>query len=506
MNSLKYILIIALVAVSFSCETEYIANPNTPEVAPTYALMNRVQKRIMDDTRDQWFMGRSVLLWVQYLNQNAYTEEDRFQYRETTNKSGWDDLYKNAQDLIDIISFNTDEATKSSMQQYGPNENQIAAARILLSYVFLHATEVWGDVPYWSYGSQNESFQSNKVKSDGIAAPKYASQADIYADLLKELKEAQAMIITSEKMVDGDNLFSGDATQWKKFANSLRLRIANRVKGVYPDATAHISEAISAGVMESNEDNAGVQYEANAVNGAPFYRAFVVDAREDFSPSYQLVQLLKGKTVDEVDLPYGPDPRLNVYVADNEDGNKVGIPLVSASDEITDYTRWSIPGDEILKPDYTEYYMEYSEVCFLLSEINNWDQAWYEKGVRASLEKWGVAEADIASFVANLPAASQETVLTQKYVALFMQPLEAWSEYRRTGYPKTLIMPGQTYTYTDDLGESTEFTFDPIVDITDLPSRTNYLLNEASINSANVNAAASAIGGDELDSKLWWME
>lgn len=491
-----------------ACDVDYYSDPNRPEIAPTYGIMNRVQKRLMDDTRDEWFSGRQSLLWVQYWNQVNYTEEDRYQYRETVNKAAWGDLYKNAQDLVDIITLNTDEATKGDMEKFGPNENQIAASRIMLVYTYLLSVELWGDVPYYSYGSDNESFQANQLKVNGTDRPVYASQEDIYPDMLKELDEAQAMIITSENMIDGDNFFGGDATKWKKFANSLRLRIANRIKDVYSGAQAHINAAVSAGVMESNEDNAGVKYEANATNGAPMYLAFVIDARTDFAPSAQFVELLKG-----IRGPFGvQDPRLDAFVADNEDGFKVGIPLTDANPTVTKFTHESLPGSAILAPDYTEIYMEYAEVCFLMSEINGWDQTWYENGVRASLERWGVASADIDAYVTALPAANEETVMMQKYIALYMQPMEAWSEYRRTGYPNTLVRPNVPYTYEwqykNENGTvrdtSATYTFKPIGGLTDLPERNKYLLNEASINEANMKAAAQSIGGDEQDTELWW--
>lgn len=490
-------------AFLFSCEVDYYSDPNSPEVAPTYGLMNRAQKRLMDDTRDAWFSGRQMLLWVQYWNQVNYTEEDRFQYRETTNQGAWNDLYLTAQDLKDIITLNEDEDTKGDMAQFGPNENQIAAARIMLTYTYLYAVELWGDVPYYSYGSSNESFQANQVKGDAlIDLPAYAKQADIYADMLKELDEAQAMIDVNSNMIDGDNFFGGDAAKWKTFANSLRLRIANRVKDVYSGAQAHIDGAIAAGVMASNADNAGVTYESNALSGAPMYRAFVVDARTDFAPSLQLVQLLKGERGI-----FGADPRLDVYVADNKNGDKVGIPLTNANDVVNTFNWESLPGDAILAPNYTEIYMEYSEVCFIMSELNGWDQAWYEKGVAASMEKWGVAQADVDAFVAALPAASEESVMMQKYMALYMQPMEAWSEYRRTGYPNTLIKVNETYDYTWNTGEkdtTATFTFEAIGDLTDIPTRNKYLLNEASINKANLDAATASMGGDTQSTKLYW--
>jgi len=506
MNKIKYFAVALIISVLSSCGVDYLDNPNEPVVVPSYGLLNRVQKQLMNDTRDEWFSGRQSLLWVQYWNQVNYTEEDRFQYRESVNLSSWDDLYGNAQDIISIIELNTEESTKGEMSQYGANENQIAASRIMLVYIYQLAVEIWGDVPYYSYGNDDVDFQANTLASDNVSNPVYASQEKIYADMLNELDEAQDMINTDESvMTQGDNFFDGDPVKWKKFANSLRLRIANRIKDVYSGAQAHITDAINDGVMISNEDNVGVQFENDATNGAPMYLAFYVDNRTDFAPSMQFVELLQGKRG-----PFGvEDPRLDIYVADNEDGNKVGIPLTNSNGIVAKFTKESLPGEAILAADYTEYYMEYSEVCFLLSEVNGWDQSWYEAGVIASLNKWGVAQADIDAYVAALPAATEETVMMQKYIALYMQPNEAWSEYRRTGYPNTLIKPGETYAYTypvDASGtlETTTYTFESIGGLTDVPNRNKYLNNEASVNAVNVENAASAMGGDLQTTKLYW--
>ncbi len=480
-----------------SCEVDYESDPNRPEVVPTYGLMNNVQKRVMDDTRDEWFSGRQALLWVQYWNQVNYTEEDRYQYRETTNQGGWDDLYHSAQDLKDIITINEESAV--------PDNNEIAAARIMLVYIYQLAADVWGDVPYYSYGNPDESFQANSLKDKGIFAPAYATQQKIYEDCLNELKEAAAQI-DGPVFPQGDNFYGGDAGKWVKFANSLRLRIANRIKDVYPGAQAHIDEA-SANVFESNDDNAGVTYEPNALNGAPMFRAFYVNNRTDFAPSYSFVDLLKGNRG-----PFGADPRLDIYADKNKDGFIVGIPLTNSNDVVTKFNYESLPGAYVLMSDYTEIYMEYAEVCFLMAENNGWSQEWYEKGVMASMERWGVEEADIQAYIDVLPPASEETVMMQKYIALYMQPYEAWSEYRRTGYPNTLIMPNETYDYTwqilDGAGNTVDttatFTFTPIGSFTDIPTRNKYLINESSVNGENLSNAIGSMGGDEQTTKLWW--
>ncbi len=511
MRIFKYYIFVVVIAALTGCEVDYYDSPNEAAVVPTPGIINRVQKQLMTDTRDEWFSGRQALLWTQYWGQVNYTEEDRFQYRETVNEGGWDDLYMHAEDLKAIIDLNTDEATKSDMAAYGPNENQIAAARIMLAYLFQQAVEVWGDIPYYSYGSDDADFQALDLVLGDQKYPAYASQEKIYADILKELDEAEAMIAADEEidenyMMDGDNFFDGDASQWKKFANSLRLRIANRIKDVNPTlAEQHIADA-KGNVMTSNDDNAGVTYTAdNDANTAPMYAAFYIDNRLDFAPAHTFVELLKGERG-----PFGWDPRIDAMVADNAEGIKVGIPVGASRDVVGDFEWESLPGDGILDPKYKELYMEYSEVCFLLSEINGWDQAWYEKGVAASMEKWGVDAGTIASYIAGLPAASEETVMTQKYIALYMQPYEAWSEYRRTGYPTTLVMPGQSYSVDVPRADGTTTTFsyefDPLVDLSDLPNRINYPLVEQNLNGANNSAAADAIGGDEMDTKLWWQK
>jgi hypothetical protein len=89
------------------------------------------------------------------------------------------------------------------------------------------------------------------------------------------LLEAAAAVNTDELMIEGDNFYGGDASQWIKFANSLRLRIANRIKDVYPAAQSHIDAAIAGGLMESNADNAGVTYEASAVKWCTYVPCFL---------------------------------------------------------------------------------------------------------------------------------------------------------------------------------------------------------------------------------------
>ena len=110
-----------------------------------------------------------------------------------------------------------------------------------------------------------------------------------------------------------------------------------------------------------------------------------------------------------------------------------------------------------------------------------------------------------------MPAASEETVLTQKYVALYMQPNESWAEYRRTGFPKTLLLPNQAAVLDASQAASSvqitspNYIFEPLVAIDDLPSRVNYPVVLQTLNGANRAEAVSKLSnGDNIDSKLFW--
>lgn len=535
-------------------------SPNSTKNPLSYGLFNSANKEYMDEMRGAFSSARVALPWVQYSAQRAYTEEDRYQYRIPSGTTIWSVSYRVAQDYKQIIDLNTNPETKVKMSAYGPNVNQIAAARTMLAFVFLNLADTYGDIPYYSYGNADPDFQALSIDTE--LQPKFASQAKVYADILKELKEASNMVLPAEKVfTQGDGLF-GSGTKLKKFANSLRLRVATRVKGVVPGAEAAITEAIAAGVMTSNADNVGVTYENNRVNPSPQFLNFLT--RSDFAISKTLVDLLKGQSGN-----FGLDPRLFKYAspvgtpklniitgtavefpslapifvtyeelfdklkitkndtltqiklklqgnaneaavlaainaAINKDyrGMPYGVPSSVAPSQAASSSFWS---KNVLKQNYTEIFMEYSEVEFLLSEANGWSQINYEKGVEASLKKWGVADSDVAAFVNSLPAANKANVLNQKYVALYMQPYEAWAEYRRTGYPNILLLPGQTGTLNVPYEGSTSYTFTSLITgLTDLPTRLYYPTVSQSLNRINYEAASAAIGGDKMNTKLIW--
>ena len=509
---------LALLGTTTSCQKDFEeinTNPNRPQQALPTALFNGSTKLFLKYTRNYTTSGMMFRSWMQYTAQDTYTKESRFLYRDYAGDYLWRFPYQVAGGYKDIIDLNTDPKTKELMTTYGKNENQIAAARIMMAYTFALLVETFGDVPYYSYGSPNpERFQALQLRE--FISPVYATQKEIYTDLLKELKEAAAQIVSDSYVFkEGDYIF-GTPDKMRRFANSLRLRLAIRLKDVQDAelrtlAQQSIDELKSgAAVMQSEADTVELQFDSDDTNPAPIYKEYFVSNRVDYSPSNSFVQLLKGQRGN-----FGVDPRLQKYFAPK------GLTKYQArdgryteSDNLNDYIGMPYGLDEsmadfqfksgvavsffssrILQPNYAEVFMEYSEVCFLLSEANGWDNTWYKKGVEASMKKWGVADTKITNFLNTIPAANEENVLTQKYIALYMNPNEAWAEYRRTGYPHTLIKVNEEtdLNIPTEAGQ-TKYRFESLVaDLTDIPERLFYPVAYKVINEANYQNALKSM-------------
>lgn len=519
MKRLVYIILggIALLGTT-SCQKDFEeinTNPNRPQQALPTALFNGSTKLFLKNTRNYTTSGMMFRSWMQYSAQDTYTKESRFLYRDYAGDYLWRYPYQVAGGYKDIIDLNTDPKTKELMTTYGKNENQIAAARIMMAYTFALLVETFGDVPYYSYGSPNpERFQALQLNE--YISPVYATQKEIYTDLLKELKEAAAQIVSDSYVFkEGDYIFE-TPDKMRRFANSLRLRLAIRLKDVQDAelralAQQNINELKDGtAVMQSESDTVELQFDSDDTNPAPIYNEYFVRNRVDYSPSNSFVQLLKGQRGN-----FGVDPRLQKYFApkgltkyqardgryteSNNINDYVGMPY-GLDESMADFqfksgVAVSFFSSRILQPNYAEVFMEYSEVCFLLSEANGWDDTWYKKGVEASMKKWGVNSTKITNFLNTIPAANQENVLTQKYIALYMNPNEAWAEYRRTGYPHTLIKVNEEtdLNIPTEAGQ-TKYRFESLVaDLTDIPERLFYPVAYKVINEANYQKALESM-------------
>ncbi|MEQ6119663.1 SusD/RagB family nutrient-binding outer membrane lipoprotein [Reichenbachiella sp. MALMAid0571] len=372
--------------------------------------------------------------------------------------------------------------------------NMNAMARIWKVWVFHRMTDAFGDIPY---------FDSAKSFEEVVTSPAYDTQEAIYKDLLNELKESAAQLSSDAGQTGfgaADVLYGGDADSWKRFANSLRLRLAIRVR--YTDQTlaqTHISDVLSAPLITSNGQNATVTSEgegaASLVNTNPLYQNFI---NGNAGASNATVV---GITLTE-NLLSTADPRMPVYLNPNIDDEYIGRAINMDPDEKENYAPSTAKLDDaFIQAEYDFNAMLAAEISFLRAEAalaglssenaNNL----FREGIQLSMEQYGIDAGDISTFLASAAGTltgtteeQLEQIIVQKYLALFGDSYEAWTEHRRTGYPRQWI--GSLSALDTDFA---------------MPRRSAYPLSEYNLNGVNVKAAAARlVGGDLLTSRIWW--
>ena len=534
-------LAFAVMLIGSSCTNDFDEinkDPNRASEVQTPGILTMVQRNIAYNYFDSWQGHRMNGVIGQQWTQRTYTEEDRYDFAARTgtvaNFFNW--TYTFTELANQIIYIN--ESNPGDASAYGDNKLQIATAKLLRAWLIFQNARTFGDVPYT---------EANDVFN--FPTPKYDTQEFIYKDLLRELKEINSSLQgVTRGWVSGDVLLDGSPDKWRRFANSMRLWIAMSMIHVEPALSASEADAaIADGVMESNSDNAVFYFiGAGAPNESPKYSTFI--SRMDFLPSWQFVNMLFGRDDDNIGFknPFNGirDPRLVQFVqspADQAAGltprfDAIPIGLTNADNNSV----WGIlPGatritygptggradNDLPKPIQAanwSTFMDYPNVAFLMAERKGNDRALFEKGVEASLDIWGVPDADASAYLAavmgKFDAANAEgkyeIIITQKYIHNFAHfDQESVFEYRRTEYPKSVVLPGEqtggtfTFTLTDGTKEDRTFKFTPLPyhgGSTAFLQRMMYASTEERFNKDNLEAARKSMGGDTQSIPLYY--
>ena len=414
---MKKIFLYSLVLfVAMSC-TDHFAELNTDPTntsdVPTSALLTAAMQDLASQNSSLGY-NKTTELYAQHWSQRETTVRSRY----GDIQSGWNAWYLNGMpELNNIIALNSGDNAVDYIA-YGSNDNQIAVAKILKAWAFHNLTDCWGDVPY------------SEVGNPDIIFPKYDKQSDIYADLLSELKAAQSMIDVSSTPVGGDLMYGGDMAKWKKFANSLRARIAMRMSKV--DATkagSELASAIADGVFESNDDDANIAFQAEQDNSNPLYQEYLVQQWTYVSATL-LDEMTQNNTIN--------DPRVPIYATPTKQGVYLGLPygLEDAASSAFAQDTCSYPGEKVREATFPTILMTYSELQFIMAEAaaKGWTAGnagdLYNNAIRSNMQFWGVDAADIDTYMA-LPSVafdaskSDEMIGTQKWISFFTQGAQA---------------------------------------------------------------------------------
>ncbi len=445
-------------------------NPNAVENPQPAYLLTGATKTAVDA---YWNVGGSnpSNLFMQYWAAIQYTDQDRYIFTSSSFQGLWTTLYQGSIVNLDKII---------SLAEKENNPNYKGVALVLRSWNYCLLTDAYGDIPY-----------SESINIDKDIDPKYDSQQEVYEGLLADLKTAQGLLDTNGEQIAGDIIYDGDISSWKKFDNSLRLRIALRIADREPEkAKTVIQEIAQTGnnYISSNKENARLIFEGSP-NDNPLYEAFLT--RDDYRISKTIVDKL-------FELK---DPRLPVYVAPTQDPTPqtyVGIPngLLVGDASALGITKTSKPGDYFLNAQAPAVIMSYEEVLFDRAEAaargftNEAAAPLYKAAVEAALSQYGIDKEAINNYLARPevqydPDNFKKSIGVQKWIALFGQGLEAFAEWRRLDYPK--LKPAVAGVLNGKM-----------------PLRFIYPGTEQSLNKASYQKAVENQGADLITTKLWF--
>lgn len=460
------LLLLTLTIASCDSELENInKNPNATENPLPGHLLTAVEYHAANLYWGESTNYNSTLLWVQHWAKIQYTEPDCYNVTNTSFSTTWDRAYASL--LTDLTTIQQSEAA---------NDNYRGVAQVLRSWTFLLLTNLYGDIPYTEYGKS--------------VTPAYDTQETVLRGLLTDLESADALLQTTGGAIEGDLIFDNNIAQWKKFARSLRLRIALEIADRDAATASNIIATLysnRSSLISSNDDIAQFQF-APSPQWNPWASAF--SARDDQRVSKTLVDKLTELN----------DPRLAVFAqlpqdqsVTNYTGAANGLNADAANNQ--GFYRLSRPGSQFLADEAPAVFFTYAEVLFDFAEaaargfITADAEALYNDAITASLQQYGINNSTAylqQSSVAYDATAWAERIGWQKWIAYYGQGPDAFTDLRRLGYPQ--LQPGPNSALVP--GE--------------YPRRFFYPSTEQSLNGTSYQHAVAHQGADELTTRLWF--
>lgn len=472
MKKLCIIFVLPLL-LTVSCRkniTDLNVDPKNPSEVPSYSLFTNAQRELVNTTTSSNVNLNIFRLITQYWTETTYTDESNYDLNTRSIPKGvWNALYRDV--LKDFAEAK--ELTPSDIPDPEVQVNNMAITEIMEVYTWYYLVTTFGNIPYSQALDIDNPF------------PVYDDAATIYNDLLSRLDDAIGNLNTAaEGFGSADILYGGDIGAWKKFANSLKLKMGITIADSdAAKAQTTIESAVAAGVFTSNDDNALYAYTTNPPNTNPVWEDLVQSNRKDF--------VATNTFVDE--LTTLNDPRLSLYVTTDATGSySGGIPGAS-----NNYATFSKPSTTLTEADFPGDLLDYSEVEFLLAEaaargfsVGGTAATHYNNAITASIEFWGGSSTDATTYLAQ-PAVNYATATgtykqkigMQKWIALYNRGWDAWIEWRRFEYP---VLPA------------------PALAVSETPVRYTYSVDEQNLNKTNYDAGSAAIGGDKVTTKLWF--
>ena len=455
-------------------------NQKAAITVPASSIFLAGQKNLVDDITTPAGGTDPFRNFAQTWTEITYTSEAQYiltQYNSPDN--WWGVLYGGTNPGVLNNLVNAKLNFPATAPTAGALKNDLIITDILEVYAYNLLVTTYGNIPY------------TEANNRSIPFPKYDDAKTVYTDLLNRLDTCiTGLDPNSSAMGGSDQVYSGDPVAWKKFAATLKLKMAMLLADTDPaTASKKVQEAIATGVFTSNADNATFGYQGQPTgNTNPIWQAAINSGRHDNVPANTLVN----------QMVTWNDPRLPLYFTTVN-----GVYLGGQPGAGNSYIGFSTFSKTVLDSTNAGVLLDYPETEFLLAEavergfpVTGTAADHYNAGVTASILYWGGSSTDASTYLAQPSVAYasaagdyHQKIGYQQWIADYNRGWDAWTSIRRLGYPDiNTINP-------------------PFGAISPMPLRFYYPLTEQSANSTNYHAAVTAIGGnDAVTTKLFWMK
>jgi hypothetical protein len=489
----KIMLLLVVTTVGFSaCKKDFIdlnTDPNgTPNALPQQllapALVNTVSINML---RARSF--NNELMQVTVDPGDSEGKVFRYDVKRTWADYTWNGWYTQLTNFKDIYNVASQPLTY--------NKTYMGISLICQSWVYSLLTDTYGDVPY---------SDSNKGR-EGNFTPKFDKQKDIYLDIFKKLEQADTLLNGAANVLgSSDPVYNGNASKWRKFGNTLYLRLLLRLSAkaeVSAEVIAKIKDIVDTNptlypIMSSNDDAAVLRWNGVGALTSPF----IGGVREQDWRQPSIAQFF----IDN--LNHWADPRLisGRWSIGAFQGGYVGVPSGYAPGEGEEHKSYFLSTTSkttLMNDPLMGNIMNYSELQFILAEAaaKGWiagsAEGYYKQGVQAGITFWiptyttpidaYLTAADITWNNNGTIDDKMEQIHLQKYYSMFWTDFEQWFEYRRTGHP---VLPKGNGLRNNGV----------------MPARLTYPVYVQSANPTNYTSAVAVQGPDEISTQVWWQK
>jgi hypothetical protein len=466
-----YILPVVLIAGCTKNIDRFNLETKKAATVPAGTLFSNAVRNVADALASASVNTNPLRFTVKHWAMAVYQDEAQYDF-STRNipQAWWTTMYR---DVLNDLKESARVITADQTLDAGVKTNQLATIDLMQVYTYNILINSFGDIPYTDALDPNNLF------------PKYDDAKTVYADLLKrvtddigKLKTTSAAFSSSEDLV-----YKGSVSKWLKFASSMRLKMG-MILADADNATAKSNvEAAAAGAIASAADNALFTYLSSTPNTNPLYADIVLGGRGDYVAAEDLMNPLIALS----------DPRKSLFFGVNNAGNYQG----GVVGKVNTYSDMSKPSTQVSAAPAPLVLLDYVETEFYLAEaiergytVGGTAAGHYNNAIKASIIFWGGASSDADTYLLNAQVnyatatgAWRQKIGFQKWIALYNRPFEEWIELRRLDYPQLPLA---------------------VAAISGFPNRYQYPNNEQQLNGTNYTSASAKIGGDKVETKLWW--